>query len=137
MTPMLDERLCAAFPAIMAERNLSATQTAMCWGFDVGDGWYDILYTAMHLVQSHIDIKNRADVTVEQVVFEQVKEKFGTLRIYSRGGDAFTDGVLSMAEAMSGCTCETCGDVGYATSSGWIKTLCKKHHEEREERMEL
>lgn len=136
MSPELDEKLCAAFPKIMFERELSPTLTAMCWGFDVDDGWYDILYTSMRLVQSHIDFENRRGVTIDQVVFEQVKEKFGTLRIYHRGGDAYTDGILRMAEAMSGCTCEICGDVGYPSSSGWIKTLCKKHHEEREERLQ-
>ena len=130
MNPHLDQQLCETYPDIMAERRLGAMQTAMCWGFDHGDGWFRILNTAMRLVQSHIDITRRRGVEIDQVVFEQVKEKFGMLTIYHRGGDAYTDGVLRMAEDMSRTTCEECGNVGHPTKSGWIRTLCDKHHEE-------
>ncbi len=104
-------------------------QTAMCWGFDHGDGWFHILDTAMKLVQSHVDITRRRGQEIEQVVFEQVKEKFGMLTIYHRGGDAYTAGVLRMAEEISRHTCEECGAPGYPTTSGWIRTLCVEHHE--------
>ena len=79
-------------------------------------------------VQSHIDMHNRKGASIEPVVFEQVKEKFGMLTIYYRGGDDYTDGVLRMAEEISRHTCEECGDIGYPTTSGWIRTLCEKHH---------
>ena len=130
MTPGLDAELCAKYPDIMAERRLGAMQTAMCWGFEHGDGWYHILNTAMKLVQSHVDITRRRGIEIDQVVFEQVKEKFGMLTIYQRGGDEYTNGVLRMAEEMSRHICEQCGDVGYPTKTGWIRTLCDKHHAE-------
>jgi hypothetical protein len=104
----LDQQLCEKYPDIMAERRLGAMQTAMCWGFDHGDGWYHILNAAMKLVQSHIDMERRKGNAIGQVVFEQVKEKFGMLTIYHRGGDEYTDGVLRMAEEMSRYTCEEC-----------------------------
>ncbi len=128
MSPELDQKLCEKYPLIMAERHLGAMQTAMCWGFDHGDGWYYLLDTAMHLAQSHIDMMKRRGYTVEQVVFEQVKEKFGMLTIYHRGGNAYIEGVLRMAEEMSRHTCEECGDIGYPNDKGWIRTLCEKHH---------
>ena len=132
MTPELDAALCAKYPEIMSERNLSAMQTAMCWGFEHGDGWYQILDSAMRLVQSHIDMRNRMhnieEMKVEQVVFEQVKEKFGMLTIYHRGGDEYTNGVLRMAEEISRHTCEECGKPGYPNDKGWIRTLCDEHH---------
>ena len=124
----LDSKLCEKYPDIMAERHLGAMQTAMCWGFEHDDGWYYILDTAMRLVQSHIDMQKRKGIEIEQVVFEQVKEKFGMLTIYQRGGDEYTNGVLRMAEEISRHTCEVCGDVGYPNNKGWIKTLCEKHH---------
>jgi hypothetical protein len=130
MSPHLDQQLCETYPDIMAERRLGAMQTAMCWGFDHGDGWFHILDSAMRLVQSHIDMERRKGNAIDQVVFEQVKEKFGMLTIYHRGGDAYTDGVLRMAEEISRCTCEECGAPGTPTKSGWIRTLCDKHHEE-------
>ena len=132
MSPNLDKELCAKFPDIMAERRLGVMDTAMCWGFDHDDGWYNLLATAMKMIQSYIDMSKRLGDEVEQVVFEQVKEKFGMLTIYYRGGDDYIDGIFRMAQMMSACTCEVCGNSGYANKSGWIKTLCDKHHEERE-----
>ena len=132
MTPELDAALCAKYPEIMGERNLGPMQTAMCWGFDHGDGWYNLLDSAMRLVQSHIERQKRFGNEIEQVVFEQVKEKFGMLTIYQRGGDEYTNGVLRMAEEISRHTCEVCGDVGTQNASGWIRTLCETHRKEHD-----
>ena len=128
MSPELDQKLCEKYPLIMSERRLGAMETAMCWGFDHGDGWYNLLDSAMRLVQSHIDMVNRRGYEIEQVVFEQVKEKFGMLTIYHRGGNSYTEGVLRMAEEMSRHTCEDCGKPGYPNENGWIRTLCDEHH---------
>jgi hypothetical protein len=68
---------------------------------------------------------------VQQVVVTQVKEKFGTLRFYYDGGDDIIDGMVRMAEGMSGCTCEECGKPGGRRSGGWIVTLCDEHAEAR------
>ena len=135
MRPELDKELCDRFPEIMAERNMSVMNSCMSWCFEHDDGWYYLLNSAMRLVQSHIDISKRRGVEVPQVVFEQVKEKFGMLNIYHRGGDEYTDGVLRMAEEMSRHTCEVCGDVGHPNDTGWIRTLCIEHRNEHEERM--
>jgi hypothetical protein len=35
--------------------------------------------------------------------------------------------MVTMAESMSGVTCETCGNPGTSTSGRWIKTVCKEH----------
>lgn len=67
---------------------------------------------------------------VQRVVVEQVKEKFGTLRFYYRGGDEQVCGMVRMAEAMSGVTCEECGSPGTTGGQGWITTLCSQHREE-------
>ena len=134
MSPELDRELCVKFPDIMAERHLGAMQTAMCWGFEHDDGWFDILKTAMHLIQSRIEIQKRIGNEIDQVVFEQVKEKFGRLTIYYRGGDEYIHGVVAMAESMSAVTCETCGAPGHQRGGGWIHTFCDEHEAERQEK---
>lgn len=69
---------------------------------------------------------------VEYVVAEQVKEKFGTLRFYYRGGDATVDGMVRMAEAMSAVVCEKCSaPAKTANHDGWVGTLCEAHAKER------
>lgn len=73
--------------------------------------------------QKYRDVTER----VEHVVVEQVKEKFGSLRFYYRGGDSVVDGMVRMAEMMSSVTCEVCGKPGKMRGGGWIKTLCDEH----------
>jgi hypothetical protein len=159
----------------------------MCWGFDHGDGWFNIIDALCSNIQSHIDWQNEnrqriikrnqiaeagksgnvelfADMMaeeygskglneafirqrsedlirdplvevpreVEQVVVDQVKEKFGTLRFYYHGGDDYIRGLVSMAESMSGVTCEGCGNLGERRRGGWIHTYCESCEEKRE-----
>jgi hypothetical protein len=67
-----------------------------------------------------------------QVVAQQVKEKFGSLRFYVSGGDSSTEGMIQMAETMSAVTCEQCGSPGTTGGSGWIQTLCHAHRLEKD-----
>jgi len=60
----------------------------------------------------------------KQVYAVQIKEKFGTLRFYYDGGDEYVSGVVTMAEGMSSCTCESCAKPGLRRSGGWVRTLC-------------
>jgi hypothetical protein len=137
MKKELDEYLCKVYPKMMVNRNKPMTETCMCWGFECGDGWFQILNQLMGNIQSHIDWQNRDKEVVPQVTLDQVKEKFGTLRFYYSGGDDYIRGMVTMAESMSGVTCETCGNPGTRTGGGWIKTACKEHggidYEESEE----
>ena len=64
-------------------------------------------------------------------VLVQVKEKFGTLRIYTHGGDSAFQAQIELAESLSGQTCEECGAPGFRAGPGWIRTLCAEHFEER------
>ena len=184
MSPELDNGLVIKYPKIFKNRYGDMMTTAMCWGFECGDGWYDVLNHACSLIQSHIDwnrtqrarvlqfnrclnraingdkaglvwyytygnepneqtyksvenaIEQKRFQTVPnkvvQVIADQIKEKFGTLRFYYSGGDDFIRGIVSMAESMSSVTCEECGNLGECSSGGWIRTLCKTHREQRE-----
>jgi hypothetical protein len=183
MKQELDALLCEKYPKMMVNRNKHMTETCMCWGFECGDGWFQILNQLMGNIQHHIDWKERqrevaikfnrmseqlkaGDSTlfdeeykdligsdfkekrrqelidrypisipepIPQVTLDQVKEKFGTLRFYYTGGDDYIRGMVTMAEAMSGVICESCGNPGKQTSGGWIKTICQPCETEREE----
>ncbi len=58
MREELDNKLCEKYPKIFADRHKDMTRTAMCWGFEHGDGWYDILDALCTRIQHHIDWKN-------------------------------------------------------------------------------
>jgi len=184
MKPELDKTLCERYPKIFADRYSDMTQTAMCWGFDCGDGWFNIIDQLCSQIQHHIDWRQQqyaraegynqalalaqagfpAKLTeyftygmvpdastlknvefeiarnqprklpdlVQQVVANQVKEKYGTLRFYYDGGDDHISGMVTLAEAMSSVTCECCGSPGETRHDGWVRTLCDIHYVEKE-----
>ena len=130
MRQELDALLCERYPKMMVNRNKDMQETCMCWGFECGDGWFDLLNQLMGNIQHHIDWKEKQrnwaiewnkenpnepreiPKLVSQVTLDQVKEKFGTLRFYYTGGDDRIDGMVTLAEGMSGVICEGCGNPG-------------------------
>jgi len=132
MNQELDEYLCKVYPKMMVNRDKNMMETCMCWGFECGDGWFQILNQLMGNIQNHIDWSNRNGEVVSQVTLDQVKEKFGTLRFYYTGGDDYIRGMVTMAESMSGVTCEECGNPATTNwptlpQGGWVRTVCKEH----------
>lgn len=144
MKPDLDDKLCEKYPKIFCKRHAPETETAMCWGFECDDGWYDLIDTMCAVIQNHIDWAEKSrsysvergevptTAHIEQVVANQVKEKFGTLRFYYTGGDEFICGVVNMAESLSAKICEECGTPGKIRADGWIRTLCDTHSKKDE-----
>ena len=182
MKQELDTLLCEKYPKMMVNRNKDMKETCMCWGFECGDGWFNILNQLMSQIQHHIDWKEKqragaikynemaaqakagnfdlfeetmkalpndeykekrlAEIvagdfrqlpeSIPQVTLDQVKEKFGTLRFYYSGGDDIIDGMVRMAESMTGVTCEECGNVGERRGGGWVHTYCTPCEEARE-----
>jgi len=132
MKQELDKLLCERYPKMMVNRNKPMMETCMCWGFECGDGWFNILDQLMGNIQHHIDWKNRKEEVVAQVTLDQVKEKFGTLRFYYSGGDDAIDGMVRMAESMSGVTCEECSAPAQTHGPGWIRTICEPCETKRE-----
>ena len=137
MKKELDDLLCSKYPKIFKDRHAGCETTAMCWGFDCGDGWFNILNQLMGNIQHYTDWNNDNFAKgytqykqVPQVTLDQVKEKFGTLRFYYTGGDEHISGMVRMAESMSGVTCEECGNPGSRCGSSWIYTACEAHTKE-------
>jgi len=140
MHQLLDDYLCKKYPKIFIERGLSAQESCMHWGLAVGNGWFSLLDTLCHDIQSSIDSHNECvrkgydwavkAGEIKQFVALQVKEKFSGLRFYYSGGDERIAGMVSYAEDLSYSICETCGqmseDVG-RNKKGWIQTSCKEH----------
>jgi hypothetical protein len=182
MKQELDKLLCEKYPKMMVNRNKSMQETCMCWGFECGDGWFNILDQLMGNIQHHIDWKEKQRIgaikynematqakagnfelfeetmkalpndeykekrlaeivagdfrqvpkSIPQVTLDQVKEKFGTLRFYYSGGDDYISGMVSLAESMTGVTCESCGNIGERRGGGWVHTYCTPCEEARE-----
>jgi len=66
MRTELDEALCAKYPLIFKDRNADMRTTAMCWGLECGDGWYNIIDILCGLLTSdYRQAKDRYDHLLE------------------------------------------------------------------------
>lgn len=117
-------------------------------GFCVDKGWWPIIESLCGQIDGYTKWRNntresllkdnphnhRIPEAVEPVKVAQIKEKFGGLRFYYDGGDDHIQGMVTMAEVWAHNVCEECGKPGKSRNTGWIKTLCDEHAEEREAR---
>ena len=117
MSPELEKKLIDKYPKLFSSQQ-------QFWGFECGDGWYDILDHLCGAIKEYTYDKD--DVTVGQA-----KEKFGKLRFYLSEEDSVIHGMVTLAEYMSGHTCETCGKRGKVRGGSWMVTLCDEHNEAR------
>ena len=100
-------------------------------GVECGEGWHDLLDTLCARIQGYVDQTD----DIEQPLVEQVKEKFGTLRFYISGYNDYTRGLITMAESMSACICEVCGEKGVLQSGGWLTVQCHEcYHAYKEDK---
>ena len=148
MKKELEQKLFETYPDLFpGGRDVDQTKSLMCYGFECGDGWYDILnnlcWTISHIVKGF----KWANKIITPVVVVQVKEKFGTLRFYYDGGDwvdkttkefiqhcDYIDGAIMFAEDLSEKTCEYCGKPGVVRTDGWWKCLCDECDQKRKEK---
>lgn len=123
------------------ERNEIGSYYAIAYGFECGDGWYNLLDELMGKIK---------ELDKEKVVkVNQIKEKFGGLRFYIQGSfviDFLGQGTLEMPDKEDGTpkdvhelirayqdksysVCEVCGKEGQLcmTKGRWYKTVCKEH----------
>lgn len=112
-------------------------------GILVNDGWLALIEEMCGCIAHHENNLKTQDEYRKKVGLEptntdydpveilQIKEKFGGMRCFFRGGDQYTAGVIQMAEVMSFRICEKCGDAGESRNLPWIRTLCDDHYRER------
>lgn len=153
MTKELEQKLIEKYPELFVQHNLPMTQTCLCWGLECGDGWFELIDLLCHQlmqpkkqaehtleVAQKLDHSQRGYWTPERLEeqkaklaaivvpqFSQIKEKFGTLRIYMDHADETAYALVDFAEDLSGKICEECGNKGKnAPRPSWWKTLCEE-----------
>ena len=95
----------------------------MCWGFQHGDGWYDLIDC---LSGQLTRLAAWEGVLVPQA--STVKEKYGTLRFYCCPTTDIMSACIAAAERQSAHTCEQCGATQTARVRGgyWRSCRCAK-----------
>jgi hypothetical protein len=141
MNQELQDQLFEKYPALFENKDKSIQESCMSWGIECNDGWYELLSSVCWRISQHekniadrIRVRNEAgkendqsDLDYIPVKFDQIKEKFGGIRIYYTGGDDYVRGVVSLADEMSYKICEVCGNAGKPNKGGWISVLCDEH----------
>ncbi|PBK85294.1 hypothetical protein ARMGADRAFT_1036352 [Armillaria gallica] len=102
--------LMAEYPSLFSSSDMQKQ------GLECGRGWEGLIRQICE------ELKGK------DVVFSQIKEKFGQLRIYVEKGDEETLKYLSEMEEKSAKVCEECGGAGNLAESsyGWLFATCEE-----------
>lgn len=120
MNKELEQMFIKEFPGFFRDMYGHESVTCMHWGIATGDGWYELLWKLC------MDIE--ATNPPEDFKFEQIKEKFGQLRIYTWGDTEEIEQLILKAEDDSARICEHCGMPGeIVNKNGWLFAACENH----------
>lgn len=123
MSPDLEQQFFARWPEFFRHR-LDYRRSMMIVGFECRDGWRDLLWTLFTDVEQVLARQNLSESPGEFKIV-QVKEKFGTLRVYRDDSTPEIDHLLDTAMERSCYICEACGLPGVLfIDGGWWATRC-------------
>jgi len=141
------EKLFNDFPEFFDDRKKGLMVSLMGFGFECGDGWYDLIYNLCKDIKKwymthesrHYDEEYEKYETKKGIQphfqVQQVKEKFGGLRFYISPAPQEIHDMIHIAEGRSYYICEMCGKSCltstpedyksfYRDELAWIQTLC-------------
>lgn len=93
--------------------------------YECGEGWHTLIDNALCLIENKIEPEQ-----LQFIHIDQIKEKFGGLRIYLNNYINDAEEIITGAEILASITCEQCGSVKNVglSSGGWMRTLCLHCH---------
>ncbi len=116
------EKLKSIFPEVFLDEYGGET----CLEIECGDGWKEVIKTYLKSIHAFFEEQWAADpdsFPIDQLYITQIKEKYGSLRIYNNFPAAL-DAFEETAESESERTCEISGLEGKLFSkAGFVKTL--------------
>lgn len=126
-----DKYMCKTYPDFFKDRNKPMNVTCMCWGFDIGKGWYS---TLDEVCRKLTEIKKVSGI---DFAFDQIKEKYGGGRFYFHASKVneknetwynIAESIVSQAELDVDCICADCAESYYEKIiiGGWFYDICPK-----------
>lgn len=127
------QKLIDDFPQLYRGHTDGAQTNLMCFGFECGDGWYNLIYQLSKEIDSIAKMEGLEGEDYPKAF--QVKEKFGGLRFsFDNGVPKEVLDTVNRAEEISHKTCEVCGCAGsHRTRGFWVMTRCDEHAPKQEE----
>lgn len=123
------DQLIAKYPNVFREGNPRS-------GFYVDDGWLPLIDNLCNLIEHHI-VNNVPEEIRGEIFVSQIKEKFGSLRVYFNQETPYISGAIAMAESMSHIICESCSAPGRTRPGGYINTLCDSCEQEKRSKRKM
>jgi hypothetical protein len=107
---------------------LSPKKSLMVFGIEAGKGWKDIVLSYLPKISKIVKENNIDDFRIVQI-----KEKFGSLRIYTMGNsNEDIKNLISEMEEKCSYTCEKCGSKeGILRTNGWVRVICDECEEKQ------
>ena len=107
----------------------SAQEPYDLFGVEHNSGWMGLTLPILDEIKHY----NQGKEIEDQVHILQIKEKFGSLRIYLDNAPEYIRDMVRKAEKNSYLICENCGSPINVTTKGpgWIRTLCKECRDKR------
>lgn len=114
MCNLTEQEILNKYPKIFIEKDLPMTKSCMYWGLEVPETWLPIIDALCCCMQNYTYTSTKCKV-FPQVVAEQVKSKFSSLRFYYRleypegvevtneiynEHHAYINGMITMAECL-------------------------------------
>jgi len=85
---------------------------------ECGPGWTNLVTNMI----------NELMILDPELEFRQIKEKFGSLRVYTSFSTDEVEAVIDKYEIFSRTICDVCGDPGEMRSeTGWYRVRCEEH----------
>jgi len=130
MKTELQRKLMENYPklfGLMGDTSKGPKMPMTLFGIECDNGWYNLLDSLFYF----LEYENTHGSEDSPIELTQVKEKFGTLRVYYLGGrleSSAVDDMINLAERLSAVTCEECGAPGEIDhTAGWLRCRCKAH----------
>jgi hypothetical protein len=133
MTLKKEGKLIKQFPELFKKIYSSPEDSCMAFGIECGDGWYQLIYDLSEEITKYY--KENKNKFSEEIEYEQIKEKYGLLRVYTNYVDDYIDNLINIAEQKSKNICQNCGSIEdiKKINSSWVTYYCKECRDKYED----
>ena len=131
MSPENTQKLFDTFPDLYRDRNLSKHESSMAWGFEFGDGWFDIVWHLSQAIENEARSRGVQAQSKDWPRAIQVKQKAGFLIFHLAEDNDASNALIKQANLACQSVCEICGVPAspVANNRNYTRILCPDHAE--------
>lgn len=89
---------------------------------EIPTGWVRLFFLYVKNIRPYLEPNG----LLNRFMFSDIKEKYGTLRLYDFGAPKMVHVMATIYESFSQYICSVCGDFATQESRGWICPYCNK-----------